>query len=102
MAEVNWTLQSLDDINNIAEFISRDSEKFAGIQVRRFFESSEIRISHPRAGRIVPEINKTNIRELIVGSYRLIYKIVSINRIDVLTVHHSKRKLRNSPAMESL
>ncbi len=35
MVKVNWTLQSVSDLENIADFISRDSRKFAAIQVRR-------------------------------------------------------------------
>ncbi|MCK4677559.1 MAG: type II toxin-antitoxin system RelE/ParE family toxin [Bacteroidales bacterium] len=44
-------------------------------------------------GKIVPEIDKQNIRELVEGRYRIIYKIVSNNQIDILTVHHSARDL---------
>ena len=38
--------------------------------------------------RWLPEI-----REIIVGNYRLIYFIVEQNRIDILTVYHSSRIL---------
>jgi len=51
MVEINQTLQSLYDIESIAEFISRDSEKYAVIQTERFFESVEILTSHPKAGK---------------------------------------------------
>lgn len=37
MVEVIWTDQAIDDINNIAEFISKDSFKYAQIQVSKFF-----------------------------------------------------------------
>jgi len=43
---------------------------------------------------MVPEIEDESIRELILGSYRIIYKIVSQERIDILTVHHSARMLK--------
>lgn len=33
MAEVILTYQSIDDINNIAEFISKDAERYAKLQV---------------------------------------------------------------------
>ncbi|MBC7695545.1 MAG: hypothetical protein H7141_08885 [Burkholderiales bacterium] len=42
MVEINWTEQSLDDINNIAEFIAKDSIKYANIQVELFFERTHI------------------------------------------------------------
>jgi len=36
MVRVNWTEQALDDIENIAQFIEKDSPKYANFQVRRF------------------------------------------------------------------
>ena len=97
MVEIKWTLQSVDDIENIAEFISKDSERYAQIQVQRFFEAVEILETNPRIGRVVPEFNNEIIRELILGDYRIIYHIVSESLIDILTVHHSKRLLSNNP-----
>jgi len=32
MVKINWTPQSSYDIDNIAEFIAKDSEKYAKIQ----------------------------------------------------------------------
>lgn len=93
MAEVNWTDQSLNDILNIAEFIAKDSEKYAKVQVGRFFEAVAVLEKQPKAGRIVPETEKESIREIILGNYRIIYKIVSKAKIDILTVHHSARLL---------
>jgi toxin ParE1/3/4 len=45
-------------------------------------------------GSVVPELNSPKVRELILGNYRIIYEIISKNRIDILTVHHSARLLR--------
>ncbi|MCY7363090.1 MAG: type II toxin-antitoxin system RelE/ParE family toxin, partial [Ignavibacteria bacterium] len=60
-------------IDNIAEFMAKDSEKYAKIQTARFFNSTKILISHPKAGRIVPEISQEKIRELINGNYRIVH-----------------------------
>ena len=81
MVEVRWTDQALDDVDNIAEFIAKDSIKYAKIQVERFFDKVIILTTHPRAGRAVPEINEDDLRELIQGNYRIIYQIVSDSRI---------------------
>lgn len=95
MAEIKWTDQSLNDIENIAEFIAKDSEYYASVQVNRFFEETEILHQLPYSGRIVPEINNKDVREIISGNYRIIYKIVSSNRIDILTVHNSNRMIKD-------
>jgi toxin ParE1/3/4 len=44
----------------------------------------------PEIGRVVPEISDQNIRELIVYSYRLVYKI-SAGGIEVLAIIHGRR-----------
>lgn len=93
MVEINWTGQALEDIESIAIFISRDSKKYAALQIAHFFERVDILESHPKIGRIVPEMNKPNIRELIEGNYRIIYRILFSKRIDILTVHHSAQRL---------
>ena len=97
MVEIRWTKQAIQDIDNIAEFISKDSEHYAKIQVQRFFESTKVLVRFPTAGKIVMEKQDSSIREVLVGSYRIIYKIINKSKIDVLTVHHSKRLLSNNP-----
>ena len=98
MVEVNWTDQAIEDIQSIAKYIAKDSQRYASFQVQVFFNRSEILSNHPKSGRIVPEVGKANIRELLAGNYRIIYKLVSKSRIDIITVHHSKRLLFNNPA----
>ena len=96
MVKINWTVQAITDIENIADFIAKDSERYARIQVNRFFETVEILETNPKIGRLVPEFNHETIRELVLGNYRIVYHLVSENLIDILTVHHSKRLLPNN------
>lgn len=58
MAAINWTDQALKDIDNIAEFISKDSLKYAKIQTKIFFERVESLFTQPELGRVVPELQK--------------------------------------------
>jgi toxin ParE1/3/4 len=94
MVEVIWTIQSIEDIENIADYIAKDSEKYAQVQVRDFFEAARALEEFPKAGRIVPELNDKSIRELIAGFYRIIYRILTKEKIEVLTVYHSYRLLK--------
>lgn len=98
MAEINFTDQALTDIENIAVFISKNSDKYAKIQVQRFFKRVEVLEEKPLSGRVVPEINNKNIRELIMGNYRIIYLIINKSRVDILTIHSSYMLLSISPA----
>lgn len=91
MVQINWTLQSKNDLKSIAEYIAKDSKKYAKFQVQKIRQRTKILTSQIYIGKIVPEIDKENIRELIEGNYRIIYFIVNEERIDILTVHHSAR-----------
>ncbi len=93
MVRINWTLQARDDLKDIADHISKDSKRYAKYQVVKIKSRTKILKTHIRAGRVVPEINQENIRELIEGNYRIVYKTVNKNRIDILTIHHSARDL---------
>jgi toxin ParE1/3/4 len=65
MAEVKWTKQAIKDVDNIAEFIANDSEHYAELQVRRFFEAVKVLEHYPNSGNIVPEKNNESLREII-------------------------------------
>jgi len=93
MVQLNWTYQAKDDLINIADLISKDSKKYTRLQITKIITHTKALKSHILIGRIVPEFNKLDIRELIVGNYRIVYKVVSKNQIDILTIHHSSRNL---------
>ncbi len=93
MVRINWTFQAKDDLKDIAEYISKDSKRYAKLQVTRLKTRTRVLKTQTRSGKIVSEINRENIRELIEGSCRIIYKIVEDNQIDILTIHHSARDL---------
>ena len=91
MVQINWTLQATSDLKDIAEYISKDSKNYAKLQIVRIRFRTIILTSQLYSGRIVMEIGKNNIRELIEGNYRIIYKVVNDSRVDILTIHHSAR-----------
>ena len=93
MVRINWTFRAKDDLKDIAEYISKDSKRYAKLQITRLKTRTRILKTQTRSGKIVPELNRENIRELIEGNYRIIYKIVQENQIDILTIHHSSRDL---------
>ena len=93
MVRIEWTEIAIEDLNDIGEYIGKDSFKYAKVVVEKLFSSTNVLKQHPRIGRMVPEFNNPNIRELIRGSYRIIYRIVDESRIDIITVHHSAKLL---------
>ena len=93
MARLNWTDQAVSDLVSIADFIARDSQRYAKITVNRIRISARQLNKLPLSGRMVPETEIEEIRELIIGNYRLIYCLVSSDQIDIITVHHSAKRL---------
>src|SRR3990172_11925852 len=87
-----WTLQSLEDIEAIANFITRDSGYYARMFTKKVFEAVDRLELFPESGRVVPELNRKEIREVIIGNYRIIYRIRG-ELVEILTVYHSSRLL---------
>jgi addiction module RelE/StbE family toxin len=98
--EIKWTTLALEDIENIANFIAKDSKYYASLQIERFFERVEILRTQPNFGKPVPEVGSKTIRQLVEGNYRIIYKILSAKRVDILTIHHQSRLLSNNPLFD--
>lgn len=90
MARIRWTIQAVQDIEAVCEFIARDAPRYSQIFANRILESTRRLKSFPLSGRIVPGIGKEDIREIILGNYRVIYCIRNKD-VQILTIHHSAR-----------
>jgi addiction module RelE/StbE family toxin len=96
MVEVVWTESAIQDLNDIAEYIAKDSARYAELTTDALFYATDILETYPNSGTKVPELNDESIRQLIRGNYRIVYKIISNQRIDILTVHNCARLISNS------
>ena len=74
----------------LAQYISRDSRFYAQATVSKIIDFSRSVAKFPQMGRIVPEFNDKKIRERLVYSYRLLYKIER-TRILIVAVIHGKQ-----------
>lgn len=93
MVKIKWTDNALHDLKSIFDYIAKDSQRYANIQVKKIKDRTNVLKNQPHAGKIVPEFNDEKIRELIEGYYRIIY-LVQNEEIFILTVHHSARLLK--------
>lgn len=92
MVRINWTKQATDDLKNIYNYISIDSKFYAKRQISKLkLRTHSIKL-FIKIGRVVPEFEIKEIRELIEGRYRIVYKIINSSEVDILTVHHSARE----------
>jgi toxin ParE1/3/4 len=90
---IAWSDQSLEDIEEIRRYIQRDSHAYAEMFVDRVFESAERLIEHPLSGRVVPEFEDPTLREIILGSYRIVHRVRQ-GTISIVTVFHTSRVLK--------
>ena len=99
MAQVRWTLTAVEDLRLLEEWIARDSPlnsvEFTD-RLLAFVDSLEL---HPEVGRIVPEFNRSSIREMIFRGYRVVYSLES-GTIHILRVVHGARDLRGMAGRE--
>ncbi len=88
-------ITQLMTLATLATILQRAQKKYSKLTIRKLFERTDILKTYPKAGREVPEKNDENVRELIEGSYRIIYEIVSPDQINILAVYHSARDLKS-------
>ncbi len=90
--EVEWTRRARRDVLEIGDFIARDKPTAAADWVRRLVATVERIALFPYSGRVVPEVDRPDIREVVIENYRIVY-LVGTTRIAILTVFESHRLL---------
>jgi toxin ParE1/3/4 len=88
------------DLKDIIDYIKRDSIKYARLERIKIEGAVNKLILHPLIGRVVPELDNENYRELIFQNYRIIYKVASPEVIYILSIHHHSRLIANNPAFK--
>ena len=92
MRVVLWTHQARSDLAAIRAFINQDSPHYASVVVAQLIAATDRLITFPESGRAVPEFDDPLIREVVYRPYRIVYRLVSVDQIHVLTVHHGSQR----------
>lgn len=90
MTPVVWTSPAREDLREIRAYIAADSPRYAVIVTGRIVAAVRRLREYPQSGRIVPELARPTIREVIFGAYRIVYRITP-NAVEILTVVHGAR-----------
>ena len=93
MVKVVWTDLAIEDLKSIFDYISQDSRHYAFNQIQKIQDRVDQLANFPESGRIVPEFQINHYRELIEGNYRILYRLFP-DRVDILRIHHTSRKIR--------
>lgn len=89
---VLWTRTAVGHLTDIYEYIARDSRQYARRMVDRITARSRQIADFPESAPVVHEYEDPDLREVLEGPYRLIYRIRS-DAIVVLAVIHGARLL---------
>ncbi len=85
--KVVWSNTALGHLVEIYDYISRDSSRYAQRMVNRLTSRSKQAGAFPQSGQMVVEYQRRDIRELIEGPYRIIYR-TDPDQVVVLAVIH--------------
>ncbi|MBX9742804.1 MAG: type II toxin-antitoxin system RelE/ParE family toxin [Chthoniobacterales bacterium] len=80
------------DLREIQYYISFDSPQRADRFGQRLLARTEILQFHPEIGRTVPVFANRKIREIILGNYRIIYRVDHLKKeIEIVHYWHAAR-----------
>ena len=93
MDEIVWTEPALNDLDNIAEYITVSNLVAAKQLVKEVFAKVDMLEEYPKSGKSVSELPSLNYRELYVKPCRIFYKFED-NKAFTLHVMRHEQDLR--------
>lgn len=90
MSRVRWTPKSKQDLAEIKSYIQKNSKQNAINFVRRIREAVHGTKRFPEAATRVFDLEGVELREIFVGAYRVIFRVVN-NELIVYRVIHGSR-----------
>jgi toxin ParE1/3/4 len=94
--KVVWTNRAIRDLEEIGDFIARDSSAASNSWVERLIERAGDTALLPMASRVVPEFARVDVCEVFLRASRIVFRVES-HRIVVLTVFQAHRQLGPFP-----
>ena len=91
--KLRWHPEAVNDLEAICRYIAKDSQNYAILFAEKIFSIAERISRFPLSGRIVPEYKQKNIREIIYGNYRVVYRIKN-DIIEIATITHGARIMK--------
>ena len=88
--KVIWTETGQSTLDEAVAYIAQDSLPAAQRLLESALDTAESLSLLSERGRIVPEMQQPNIRELLVGRYRLMYEVFDA-KVEILAFIHGAR-----------
>ena len=90
--KVRWSPLAVDRTVEIASYIAEDNPNAAEKWIHKIFARTGQLADFPESGHHISETPRRDIRELIFGNYRIIYRI-DLRCVSILTVRNAKQLL---------
>ncbi|MAT59091.1 MAG: type II toxin-antitoxin system RelE/ParE family toxin [Melioribacteraceae bacterium] len=90
--KIIWSPLSIERLEDIYDHIAQDNISAAQNLINNIIAKVESLVDNTTRGRVTPETNREDIRELFEGEYRIIYRIEK-KQISVLTIRNFKQLL---------
>ena len=90
MDEIEWTNLSVEDLSEIHDFIAKDNPAAAARMLDRIGAAISRLRDFPLSGRVVRQSRPREVREILVGKYRVPYEIAE-KGVRILRVVHGAR-----------
>ncbi|MCW3130061.1 MAG: type II toxin-antitoxin system RelE/ParE family toxin [Methanophagales archaeon] len=92
MAKIIWSPKAINALGRICDYIGENSEYYTRLFAENVFKRIEQLVLFPYSGRIVPEYNQPDLRELIYQNYRIIYRVKK-DFVEIVWITHGARLL---------
>ncbi|WP_375418853.1 type II toxin-antitoxin system RelE/ParE family toxin [uncultured Hymenobacter sp.] len=89
---VHWSNKALTQLADIADYLRQYSASAADKLEDDLIVASQRLADYPKLGRIVPEGSFEQVRELLVGSHRLVYVAADFGVEIIAVLHQAQRR----------
>lgn len=89
---IRWTDRADSDLSAIKAFIAKDSARSAKAMADKIVRRVDQLRTIPHLGAMVPEFDESELREILVGNYRVVYR-VCVDQIRALAIVHAAQQM---------
>ena len=93
MAQVVWANAAIDDLQRLREYFEPASPRFAEKLMDQLISRTRMLADFPQSGRVVPEFENAQLREVRSGNYRIIYRLEQTDTVEIARIFHSAQLL---------
>ena len=92
---VDWSDRALEDVENAYEYFLERSPDYAARFLSAIERAADSLAELSDRGRVVPELETSQLRELIVEKHRLVYDVTPVS-VRILRLIHGRQDFKSS------